>query len=81
MTWTKKDNKLVREFIFNNFIEAIAFMTEVAISAEKLNHHPDWSNVYNKVSITLTTHDAGEIVTDKEHLLAKTISKIYTKYK
>lgn len=55
-------------------------MTEVAFQAEKQNHHPNWSNVYNKIDICLNTHDAGNIVTEKDWKLAKTIDKIYEKH-
>ncbi len=71
--WTEKNDKLVKIFEFNNFVEAFGFMTKVAIIAEKMDHHPNWSNVYNKVSIELSTHDAGGIVTDKDRELAKAI--------
>ncbi len=74
--WIEKDNKLVAEFQFKDFIEAFSFMTKVAILAEKQNHHPEWSNVWNKVTIQLSTHDAGNIVTEKDHRLAKAISTI-----
>lgn len=74
--WTESDNKLKAEFQFEDFISAFGFMTKVAILAEKMNHHPFWSNVYNKVSIELCTHDAGDIVTNKDHELAKAIDKI-----
>ena len=74
------DNKLSATFTFQDFIEAFAFMTEVAFHAEKQNHHPNWSNVWNSVTIDLTTHDAGNIVTDKDHQLAKVIELIYSKY-
>ena len=57
--WALKDKKITREFKFSNFIEAFGFMTKVAIIAEGLNHHPEWSNVYANVQITLTTHDLG----------------------
>lgn len=77
--WTEKDNKLIASFGFGDFSEAFAFMTRVAIAAEKQNHHPWWSNVYNRVSIELCTHDAGDIVTEKDHILAAAISKIYDK--
>lgn len=80
MKWVEKDNKLSFDFQFSTFVEAWTFMTEVAIHAEKQNHHPDWSNIYNKVSINLSTHDAGNTVTPKDYKLAETISKIYTKY-
>ncbi|WP_373078063.1 4a-hydroxytetrahydrobiopterin dehydratase [Zhongshania sp.] len=57
--WALKDGKLCIELEFENFISAFAFMTRVALRAEKIDHHPEWSNVYKKVSIALTTHDAG----------------------
>lgn len=78
--WTEKDNKLQANFEFKDFMEAWAFMTEVAFRAEKMNHHPEWSNVYNKVSIHLSTHDAGDIVTDKDRKLAEAIDDIYRKH-
>jgi 4a-hydroxytetrahydrobiopterin dehydratase len=64
--WEEKDNTLYRKFVFNNFIEAFAFMTKVAILAEKYNHHPTWKNTWNTVEIWLSTHDAGNIVTNKD---------------
>lgn len=78
--WTENNNQLQATFLFKDFVEAFAFMTEVAIYAEKQNHHPNWSNVWNKVEIQLTTHDAGNMVTEKDHLLAKSIDKVYQKY-
>jgi 4a-hydroxytetrahydrobiopterin dehydratase len=74
--WTEKDDKLTREFQFKDFKEAFGFMTKVALVAEKMNHHPNWSNVWNKVTIELTTHDAGNKVTEKDHKLAKEIDKL-----
>jgi 4a-hydroxytetrahydrobiopterin dehydratase len=74
--WIERDNKLKAEFQFDDFISAFAFMTKVAIIAEKYNHHPFWTNVYNKVTIELSTHDAGDIVTDKDHQLAMEIDKL-----
>jgi len=71
--WQEKNNTLYKKFSFSNFIEAFAFMTKVAIVAEKMNHHPNWSNVYNTVEISLNTHDAGDIVTEKDYELAKSI--------
>ncbi|HLT07388.1 MAG TPA: 4a-hydroxytetrahydrobiopterin dehydratase [Cyclobacteriaceae bacterium] len=71
--WKEEDNKLKKTFEFTDFTEAFAFMVRVAFLAEKHNHHPNWSNVYNKVFIELTTHDKGNIVTDKDHQLAKAI--------
>jgi len=75
--WKEEDNKLKKSFEFKNFSEAFSFMTRVALEAEKMNHHPWWSNVYNKVEIELNTHDAGDKVTDKDHKLAKAIDKIF----
>ena len=74
--WIEKDNQLVKKFEFKDFIEAFAFMTKVAILAEKQNHHPYWTNVYNTVEIFLSTHDAGNIVTDKDRKLAEAIDKL-----
>ncbi|MEZ0390782.1 MAG: 4a-hydroxytetrahydrobiopterin dehydratase [Pseudobdellovibrionaceae bacterium] len=69
------EKKLEREFVFKSFAEAFSFMTRVAFEAESLNHHPDWSNSYNKVKIELTTHDEGGI-TEKDFELAKKIDRI-----
>jgi len=80
MPFTEKDDALHGEFKFQDFREAFAFMTEVAFAAEAADHHPEWSNVYNTVSVKLTTHDAGNTVTQKDHDLASAISKIYGKY-
>ena len=74
--WIEKDNTLYRKLEFNNFSEAFAFMLRVAIEAEKLNHHPLWTNVYNKVEIWLSTHDAGDIVTQKDIKLAEKINAL-----
>ena len=74
--WQEKENKLVRTFQFRDFTEAFGFMAKVAIEAEKMNHHPFWSNVYNQVTIELTTHDAGNKVTAKDHALAEKIDSL-----
>lgn len=74
--WQEQNNQLVRQFEFDNFIQAFAFMTQVALLAEKQNHHPNWSNVYNKVEIRLSTHDAGGVVTDKDRTLARAIDSL-----
>lgn len=74
--WTETDNKLYRKFEFADFSEAFAFMTRVAIEAEKMDHHPLWTNVWNKVEIWLSTHDAGDIVTAKDKKLADKIDKL-----
>lgn len=76
MEWQEEDNKLQKTFEFTNFIEAFGFMSRVAIIAEKMNHHPNWSNTYNKVSFELNTHDAGDVVTEKDHKLAAEIDKL-----
>ena len=78
--WEERDNTLQRTFEFADFVEAFSFMSAVAIIAEKQNHHPDWSNVWNKVSFKLNTHDAGGIVTQKDRDLASAIDKVYSKY-
>lgn len=75
--WKEEDNKLTKSFEFKDFVEAFGFMSQVALLAEKMNHHPDWSNVYNKVDIALQTHDAGNTVTDKDRKLAAAIDKIF----
>lgn len=74
--WTKENNKLVRTFVFRDFTEAFGFMTRVAILSEKMNHHPTWTNTWNTVKIELTTHDAGNTVTDLDHTLANAIDKL-----
>ena len=76
MSWDEREGKLVREFEFRDFTEAWGFMSRVALLAEKADHHPNWSNVWNKVTIELTTHDAGNTVTDKDRALAEAIDKL-----
>ncbi|HTG55134.1 MAG TPA: 4a-hydroxytetrahydrobiopterin dehydratase [Niabella sp.] len=71
--WQEEQNKLYRKFEFKNFSEAFGFMTRVAFAAEKMDHHPEWKNIYNTVEIWLSTHDAGDIVTEKDHKLAQKI--------
>jgi 4a-hydroxytetrahydrobiopterin dehydratase len=75
--WREEKNRLQATFKFRDFVEAFAFMTEVAFHAEKQDHHPNWSNVWNTVEVQLTTHDAGNVVTDKDRRLADTILEIY----
>lgn len=75
--WQVKDGKLHRTLEFGDFTEAFAFMTRVAIEAEKLNHHPEWSNVYNRVTINLVTHDIGNQISNYDVMLAQKISEIY----
>jgi 4a-hydroxytetrahydrobiopterin dehydratase len=74
--WKKENNTLYKKFKFKDFSEAFAFMTRVALEAEKMNHHPLWKNVYNELEIWLSTHDAGDIVTDKDKKLAKKIDAL-----
>lgn len=78
--FTEEENCLTANFKFEDFITAFSFMTEVAFWAEKQAHHPNWTNVYNTVKIELTTHDAGNTVTSKDHKLAKKITQLYAKY-
>jgi 4a-hydroxytetrahydrobiopterin dehydratase len=74
--WEEKNNTLYRKFGFKDFSEAFGFMTRVALAAEKMDHHPLWTNVYNQVEIWLSTHDAGNTVTDKDRKLAKKIDAL-----
>ena len=74
--WQEEDNRLKKSFEFSNFTEAFGFMTKVAIEAEKMDHHPFWTNVYNKVNFELNTHDAGDVVTAKDHTLAAKIDEL-----
>lgn len=74
--WKEENNKLSRSFEFINFVEAFAFMTKVALLAEKMNHHPYWVNVYNRVDIQLSTHDAGDVITEKDRKLAALIDDL-----
>ncbi len=74
--WKEENNQISKTFTFKNFIEAFGFMTKVAFLAEKANHHPDWSNSYNKVTIVLTTHSEGNKVTEKDKKLAEQIDKL-----
>lgn len=74
--WTEKNNRLHRVFQFKDFSEAFAFMTRVALLAESQNHHPEWSNVWNKVEINLCTHEAGSTITEKDKKLATAISDL-----
>ncbi len=73
--WALKKDSLHKKLVFKNFTQAFGFMTCVALEAEKTNHHPEWKNVYNRVSITLSTHDAGGL-TELDFKLAKLIDKI-----
>ena len=74
--WQESPDKLTQTFKFKDFSEAFAFMTRVALLAEKMNHHPEWKNVYNRVDITLSTHDKGNTVTEKDRQLARRIDAL-----
>jgi 4a-hydroxytetrahydrobiopterin dehydratase len=76
MNWTEEDDMLKRTFEFDDFVSAFGFMTKVALLAEKMNHHPNWSNVYNKVTIELTSHDKGNKVTQRDRDLAQAIDEL-----
>jgi 4a-hydroxytetrahydrobiopterin dehydratase len=76
MAWTEQNNRLKKTFIFKDFSEAFGFMTRVAIIAEKMNHHPTWTNTWNTVSFELSTHDSGNVVTDRDRKLADAIDKL-----
>jgi 4a-hydroxytetrahydrobiopterin dehydratase len=79
MEWANENNRLKKTFTFKDFNEAFGFMTRVALVAEKMNHHPTWTNTWNTVSFELSTHDAGDIVTDKDRKLAEAIDKVASK--
>ncbi|HZX75168.1 MAG TPA: 4a-hydroxytetrahydrobiopterin dehydratase [Cyclobacteriaceae bacterium] len=74
--WKEENNRLKKTFKFGDFTEAFSFMMRVAFVAEKMNHHPLWTNVYNTVSFELSTHDAGDVVTKLDHQLAEAIDKL-----
>ncbi|MEQ1586108.1 MAG: 4a-hydroxytetrahydrobiopterin dehydratase [Cyclobacteriaceae bacterium] len=74
--WVEENNRLKKTFKFKDFTQAFGFMTKVALVAEKMDHHPFWTKVYNVVNIELSTHDAGDIVTDKDRKLAKAIDQL-----
>lgn len=76
MGWDERDGALHREFVFADFSEAFGFMSRVALLAEAAGHHPDWSNSWNRVTISLTTHDQGSVVTDADRELAAAIDRL-----
>jgi 4a-hydroxytetrahydrobiopterin dehydratase len=78
--WRENNNQLYKQFIFEDFAQAFSFMTAVAFEAEKQNHHPLWTNVWNKEEIWLSTHDAGNVVTNKDRQLAEVIDKVYLRF-
>lgn len=74
--WKEENSKLYQKFQFKDFSEAFAFMTRIALAAEKMDHHPEWKNVYDTVEVWLSTHDAGDVVTEKDKKLAALIDKL-----
>lgn len=74
--WAPDAGSLNRLFVFENFVDAFAFMAEVAVLAESMNHHPEWTNVYNRVDIHLTTHDVGGL-SERDFLLAQQINTLF----
>lgn len=76
MNWTEENNQLSKTFKFRSFADAISWMVKAAFIIEKMNHHPEWSNVYNKVHVVLRSHDAGNIVTDRDRELAKELDTL-----
>lgn len=76
MEWKNEKNRLKKTFTFNDFGEAFGFMARVALLAEKMNHHPTWTNSWNTVSFELSTHDAGDVVTEKDRTLAEAIDRL-----
>ncbi len=75
-SWQEENNSLYKKFTFKNFSEAFSFMTRVALIAEKMDHHPKWTNVWNIVELWLSTHDAGDTITDKDRKLADKIDAL-----
>ncbi len=76
-SWTLNENKLEKTFVFKDFSEAFAFMVRVALIAESMAHHPEWSNIYNQVTIRLCTHDEGNQVSKKDYALAEAIDALF----
>jgi 4a-hydroxytetrahydrobiopterin dehydratase len=77
--WDETPNTLEKEFVFGSFEMAMEFIRQAAIRITEINHHPEWSNVYNRVHVKLTTHDAGNVVTQKDRELAEILDEIYEK--
>ena len=74
--WQEENNQLYKKFVFKTFVDAFAFMTKVAMISEKMDHHPKWTNVYNTVEVWLSTHDAGNVVTEKDKKLSTLIDAL-----
>jgi len=79
--WIEEENALVAHLEFDSFEKAMKYLLDCTPAISELNHHPEWSNVYNKVTIKLTTHDAGNTITDKDRKLAQVLEEIYCRIK
>lgn len=75
--WIIKDGKLCKTFVFGSFLEAISFMNRASVEIEELNHHPEWTNVYNRVEVSLCTHDKGNSITDLDYKLAELLDALF----
>ena len=80
MSWNEGNNTLEKTFKFDSFMQAMDFMTECSKEIDAQNHHPEWSNIYNKVTVCLTTHDEGNTITAKDRKLAAVIDQVYCNY-
>ena len=69
--WTVKDGKLYKEYKFGSFAQALGWMVSVGVFADKMDHHPEWANVYNRVTVSLVTHDLGNVISSWDVNLAK----------
>ena len=78
--WTEKNSRLEKTFVFRDFTHAFTFMMRVAFIAETMNHHPAWSNTWNTVHVSLSTHDAGDVVTEKDRRLADAIDAVFAEF-
>lgn len=76
--WIEQNNKLQKTFVFKSFVEAIAWMSKASLIIDKMDHHPEWTNIYNRVQVSLSTHDAGNIVTEKDRMLAEELDLLFT---
>ena len=80
MSWKEDSNALHKTFKFQKFLDAMEFMSKCIDPIEAVNHHPEWSNVYNKVTVKLTTQDAGNTITEKDRKLAEALDEVYCQY-
>ena len=80
MSWNEENNTLEKTFKFDSFLQAMDFMAECSKAIDTQNHHPEWTNIYNKVIVSLTTHDEGNTITAKDRKLAAVIDQVYCNY-